>query len=205
MSFCTMLVDHFNFISFFRQFFTAKVFAKLLHTDSYGRISIMQFFNYVMRKGDSLCVWVWTSVWDSSRCWSVLFCYFSHGPCFFPVLLWFCCATYRGMTFCIKIEFIILNKSLVYPKDGGKVVESRDIKSRYTFSLGHMCPPQRAFPSQLCPVALVSPPCWSGCLRVVWKNTFTQVEGVTWGLHTVLHKSVLWLAIKYWDALSLKG
>lgn len=54
--FCTMLVDHFNFISFFRQFFTAKVFAKLLHTDSYGRISIMQFFNYVMRKGDSLCV-----------------------------------------------------------------------------------------------------------------------------------------------------
>ncbi|KAK2510103.1 hypothetical protein MC885_007035 [Smutsia gigantea] len=35
-----------------KQFFTAKVFAKLLHTDSYGRISIMQFFNYVMRKGD---------------------------------------------------------------------------------------------------------------------------------------------------------
>ncbi|XP_008572087.1 PREDICTED: serine/threonine-protein phosphatase 2A regulatory subunit B'' subunit gamma isoform X3 [Galeopterus variegatus] len=34
-----------------KQFFTAKVFAKLLHTDSYGRISIMQFFNYVMRKG----------------------------------------------------------------------------------------------------------------------------------------------------------
>uniref|UniRef100_A0A2K5P8S4 Serine/threonine-protein phosphatase 2A regulatory subunit B'' subunit gamma n=1 Tax=Cebus imitator TaxID=2715852 RepID=A0A2K5P8S4_CEBIM len=33
-----------------QQFFTAKVFAKLLHTDSYGRISIMQFFNYVMRK-----------------------------------------------------------------------------------------------------------------------------------------------------------
>uniref|UniRef100_A0A8C5USK4 Protein phosphatase 2 regulatory subunit B''gamma n=1 Tax=Microcebus murinus TaxID=30608 RepID=A0A8C5USK4_MICMU len=33
-----------------KQFFTAKVFAKLLHTDSYGRISIMQFFNYVMRK-----------------------------------------------------------------------------------------------------------------------------------------------------------
>ncbi|EDM03423.1 similar to putative phosphatase subunit [Rattus norvegicus] len=33
-----------------KQFFTAKVFAKLLHTDSYGRVSIMQFFNYVMRK-----------------------------------------------------------------------------------------------------------------------------------------------------------
>ncbi|XP_062061257.1 serine/threonine-protein phosphatase 2A regulatory subunit B'' subunit gamma isoform X2 [Lepus europaeus] len=33
-----------------KQFFTAKVFAKLLHTDSYGRISIMHFFNYVMRK-----------------------------------------------------------------------------------------------------------------------------------------------------------
>ncbi|TRY75925.1 hypothetical protein DNTS_033490 [Danionella cerebrum] len=31
-------------------FFTARVFAKLLHTDPYGRISIMQFFNYVMRK-----------------------------------------------------------------------------------------------------------------------------------------------------------
>uniref|UniRef100_A0A4W3GKA7 Serine/threonine-protein phosphatase 2A regulatory subunit B'' subunit gamma n=1 Tax=Callorhinchus milii TaxID=7868 RepID=A0A4W3GKA7_CALMI len=27
-----------------------KVFAKLLHNDPYGRISIMQFFNYVMRK-----------------------------------------------------------------------------------------------------------------------------------------------------------
>ncbi|MEJ1269323.1 hypothetical protein NN561_000132 [Cricetulus griseus] len=37
-----------------KQFFTAKVFAKLLHTDSYGRISIMQFFNYVMRKGQYL-------------------------------------------------------------------------------------------------------------------------------------------------------
>ncbi|RXM91415.1 Serine/threonine-protein phosphatase 2A regulatory subunit B'' subunit gamma [Acipenser ruthenus] len=33
------------------QFFTARVFAKLLHSDPYGRISIMQFFNYVMRKG----------------------------------------------------------------------------------------------------------------------------------------------------------
>ncbi|XP_064622288.1 serine/threonine-protein phosphatase 2A regulatory subunit B'' subunit gamma-like isoform X2 [Lineus longissimus] len=31
-------------------FFTATVFAKLLQTDPYGRISIMQFFNYVMRK-----------------------------------------------------------------------------------------------------------------------------------------------------------
>ncbi|XP_074146784.1 serine/threonine-protein phosphatase 2A regulatory subunit B'' subunit gamma isoform X3 [Sminthopsis crassicaudata] len=33
-----------------KQFFMAKVFAKLIHTDPYGRISIMQFFNYVMRK-----------------------------------------------------------------------------------------------------------------------------------------------------------
>ncbi|KAI4904492.1 hypothetical protein NFI96_018922 [Prochilodus magdalenae] len=31
-------------------FFTARVYAKLLHSDPYGRISIMQFFNYVMRK-----------------------------------------------------------------------------------------------------------------------------------------------------------
>jgi hypothetical protein len=28
----------------------ASVFCKLLQTDPYGRISIMQFFNYVMRK-----------------------------------------------------------------------------------------------------------------------------------------------------------
>ncbi|XP_022081384.1 serine/threonine-protein phosphatase 2A regulatory subunit B'' subunit gamma-like [Acanthaster planci] len=33
-----------------KPFFTATVFAKLLQTDPYGRISIMQFFNYVMRK-----------------------------------------------------------------------------------------------------------------------------------------------------------
>ncbi|XP_013414957.1 serine/threonine-protein phosphatase 2A regulatory subunit B'' subunit gamma isoform X2 [Lingula anatina] len=33
-----------------KPFFTAIVFAKLLQTDPYGRISIMQFFNYVMRK-----------------------------------------------------------------------------------------------------------------------------------------------------------
>ena len=33
-----------------RQFFTASVFTKLLQMDPYGRISIMQFFNYVMRK-----------------------------------------------------------------------------------------------------------------------------------------------------------
>lgn len=32
------------------KFFTASVYAKLLHNDPYGRISIMQFFNYVMRK-----------------------------------------------------------------------------------------------------------------------------------------------------------
>lgn len=34
-----------------KKFFTARVYAKLLHNDPYGRISIMQFFNYVMRKG----------------------------------------------------------------------------------------------------------------------------------------------------------
>lgn len=33
-----------------QQFFKATVFSKLLQTDPYGRISIMQFFNYVMRK-----------------------------------------------------------------------------------------------------------------------------------------------------------
>ncbi|XP_041352871.1 serine/threonine-protein phosphatase 2A regulatory subunit B'' subunit gamma-like isoform X2 [Gigantopelta aegis] len=33
-----------------RPFFRAVVFGKLLQTDPYGRISIMQFFNYVMRK-----------------------------------------------------------------------------------------------------------------------------------------------------------
>jgi len=33
-----------------KAFFNATVFAKLLHNDPYGRISIMQFFNYVMRK-----------------------------------------------------------------------------------------------------------------------------------------------------------
>ena len=38
------------FLTFFRQFFKATVFSKLLQTDPYGRISIMQFFNYVMRK-----------------------------------------------------------------------------------------------------------------------------------------------------------
>lgn len=37
-----------------RKFFTARVYAKLLHNDPYGRISIMQFFNYVMRKGVEL-------------------------------------------------------------------------------------------------------------------------------------------------------
>jgi len=34
----------------YRPFFTAVIFAKLLQNDPYGRISIMQFFNYVMRK-----------------------------------------------------------------------------------------------------------------------------------------------------------
>ncbi|KAG7237220.1 hypothetical protein INR49_032553 [Caranx melampygus] len=33
-----------------KKFFTARVYAKLLHNDPFGRISIMQFFNYVMRK-----------------------------------------------------------------------------------------------------------------------------------------------------------
>lgn len=34
----------------FRPFFKASVFAKLLSSDPYGRISVMHFFNYVMRK-----------------------------------------------------------------------------------------------------------------------------------------------------------
>uniref|UniRef100_A0A8C4XCN9 Protein phosphatase 2, regulatory subunit B'', gamma n=1 Tax=Erpetoichthys calabaricus TaxID=27687 RepID=A0A8C4XCN9_ERPCA len=33
-----------------KHFFKAKVFAKLLNGDPYGRISLIQFFNYVMRK-----------------------------------------------------------------------------------------------------------------------------------------------------------
>lgn len=33
-----------------RPFFKASVFAKLLSNDPYGRISVMHFFNYVMRK-----------------------------------------------------------------------------------------------------------------------------------------------------------
>uniref|UniRef100_A0A3Q1ETT1 Protein phosphatase 2, regulatory subunit B'', gamma n=1 Tax=Acanthochromis polyacanthus TaxID=80966 RepID=A0A3Q1ETT1_9TELE len=37
-----------------KKFFTSRVYAKLLHSDPYGRISIMQFFNYVMRKGPTL-------------------------------------------------------------------------------------------------------------------------------------------------------
>lgn len=39
-----------------RNFFTARVYAKLLHNDPYGRISNMQFFNYVMRKGAELWI-----------------------------------------------------------------------------------------------------------------------------------------------------
>lgn len=38
------------FFLFFRPFFSATVFSKLLQNDPYGRISIMHFFNYVMRK-----------------------------------------------------------------------------------------------------------------------------------------------------------
>ena len=33
-----------------RPYFTAKIFAKLQHGDAHGRISVMAFFNYVMRK-----------------------------------------------------------------------------------------------------------------------------------------------------------
>ncbi|KAG1697885.1 Serine/threonine-protein phosphatase 2A regulatory subunit B'' subunit gamma [Nymphon striatum] len=33
-----------------RQYFTPKIYAKLLDKDPYGRISVMRFFNYVMRK-----------------------------------------------------------------------------------------------------------------------------------------------------------
>lgn len=39
-----------------RNFFTARVYAKLLQNDPYGRISNMQFFNYVMRKGVELWI-----------------------------------------------------------------------------------------------------------------------------------------------------
>jgi hypothetical protein len=35
---------------FFRNYFTAAVFAKLQHGDPYGRINIMALFNYIMRK-----------------------------------------------------------------------------------------------------------------------------------------------------------
>lgn len=34
----------------FRPFFQATVFSKLMQNDPFGRVSIMQFFNYVMRK-----------------------------------------------------------------------------------------------------------------------------------------------------------
>lgn len=43
-----------------RNFFTARVYAKLLQNDPYGRISNMQFFNYVMRKGVEL--WICTEL-----------------------------------------------------------------------------------------------------------------------------------------------
>ena len=50
-----IIVDYVRVVIFLfgclcRQFFTASVFTKLLQMDPYGRISIMQFFNYVMRK-----------------------------------------------------------------------------------------------------------------------------------------------------------
>ena len=50
--YCLLLIDKSMLIILLisRPFFTATVFAKLLQTDPFGRISIMQFFNYVMRK-----------------------------------------------------------------------------------------------------------------------------------------------------------
>lgn len=39
-----------TFSSYFRNYFTSAVFAKLQHGDPYGRISIMALFNYIMRK-----------------------------------------------------------------------------------------------------------------------------------------------------------
>lgn len=42
-------VDSSVFLSF-RPFFQATVFSKLMQNDPFGRVSIMQFFNYVMRK-----------------------------------------------------------------------------------------------------------------------------------------------------------
>jgi len=39
-----------TFSTYFRNYFTSAVFAKLQHGDPYGRISIMALFNYIMRK-----------------------------------------------------------------------------------------------------------------------------------------------------------
>lgn len=61
-----------------RKFFTASVYAKLLHNDPYGRISIMQFFNYVMRKGLDLHLAFW-STWSLFACGKV-----SSSPVYFP-------------------------------------------------------------------------------------------------------------------------
>lgn len=46
---CIKLLEKSHFLPF-RAFFTAHVFSKLLQDDPFGRISIMQFFNYVMKK-----------------------------------------------------------------------------------------------------------------------------------------------------------
>jgi serine/threonine-protein phosphatase 2A regulatory subunit B'' len=51
------MIDYEDFVNVAAQagtkcqsFFTARIFAKLLGDDPFGRISIMQFFNYVMKK-----------------------------------------------------------------------------------------------------------------------------------------------------------
>lgn len=46
----TYLIQVRSFVCVCRPFFKASIFAKLLGNDPYGRISVMQFFNYVMRK-----------------------------------------------------------------------------------------------------------------------------------------------------------
>ena len=43
-----------------QQYFKPMIFAKLQHGDPHGRISVMAFFNYVMRKVDIFCPFIWT-------------------------------------------------------------------------------------------------------------------------------------------------
>lgn len=102
------MMDNKTGFLFLRMFFTARVYAKLLHNDSYGRISIMQFFNYVMRKGERLHTVTSTAVrehWSvhtnhlPSLLLPVPFC----GQCGFTRrgLAWVC-TTWRGRGFSVS-------------------------------------------------------------------------------------------------------